>query len=202
MSTVIRYFYNHSSPWSYFGHNRFLELAAEHGAEVVFRPCESHIIFAQSGGLPVAKRAPQRQAYRIAELKRWGEYLGLPMVIESAHEPPPMDWANRLAIAAGEEGEAGDMGKLSAALFAARWVEDRDLSDPDGMIAVAGEAGFDGKALWEASRGDEIGALYDAYTKEAMDANVFGAPSYILDGELYWGQDRLDFLARALERWG
>ena len=198
MASVIRYFYNHSSPWNYFGHDRFLELAAAEGAEIVFRPCESHRIFAQSGGLPVAKRAPQRQAYRIAELKRWGEHLGLPMVIESAHEAPPMDWANRLAIAAGEAG--ADMGALSSGWLAARWAEDRDLLDPAAMIDVADGLGLDGSALWEDSRSEETGTLYDAYTEEAMAAGVFGAPSYILDGELYWGQDRLDFLARKLQR--
>ncbi|MDA0656875.1 MAG: 2-hydroxychromene-2-carboxylate isomerase [Proteobacteria bacterium] len=196
MTKTIRYFFNHASPWTYLGHERFLDLAGRFRVEIIFRPCESAVIFAQSGGLPVGKRAPQRQANRIAELKRWRDFLDMPMLIESRHKGPPMEWANRLAIAAGEAG--GDMGALSAALLKARWAEDRDLSGAAGFIEIADGLGFDGASLWAQSRSDEIGALYDAYTEEAMAAQVFGAPTYIFESELFWGQDRLDFLERAL----
>jgi 2-hydroxychromene-2-carboxylate isomerase len=173
-----------------------LALARRFEAEIVFRPCESAVIFAQSGGLPVGKRAPQRQANRIAELKRWRAFLDMPMLIESQQTAPAMEWANRMAVAAGEAGE--DMGALSAAFLKARWAEGRDLSGAAGFIEVADGLGMDGASLWAQSRSDDIGALYDAYTEEAMAAQVFGAPTYIFEGELLWGQDRLDFLERAL----
>jgi 2-hydroxychromene-2-carboxylate isomerase len=196
MTDTIRYYYNHSSPWTYFGHERFLALAAGFEAEIVFRPCESAVIFAQSGGLPVGKRAPQRQANRVAELKHWRVFLDMPMIIEGVHKASPMNWANRMAVALGQAG--GDVGALSTALLKARWAEDRDLSTEQAMVQLADGLGLDGASLWAQSRSEGIGALYDTYTEEAMAAQVFGAPTYIFEGELLWGQDRLDFLERAL----
>jgi len=196
MTKTIRYFYNHSSPWTYFGHERFLALAEKYDAKIDFRPCESAVIFAQSGGLPVAKRAPQRLANRLAELRRWRDFLGMPMIIESAQKGPAMNWANRIALAHGEAG--GDVGAMSSAFLKARWAEDRNMSTEDAMVEIVNGLGFDGASLWARSRSDEICALYDRYTEEAMAANVFGAPTYILGDELLWGQDRLDFLERSL----
>ena len=196
MTKTIHYYYNHSSPWTYFGHDRFLALAEKYDAQIIFRPCESAIIFAQSGGLPVAKRAPQRLANRLVELKRWRDFLGMPMVIESAHKGPAMNWGNRIAVAHGYCG--GDVGAISSAFLKARWAEDRNMSTEAAMIEIVNELGLDGASLWAQSQSSDIGSLYDSYTEEAMAANVFGAPTYIFGSELFWGQDRLEFLERSL----
>jgi 2-hydroxychromene-2-carboxylate isomerase len=198
MKKSILYFYNHSSPWTYLGHERFLDIARENDAEVRFRPCESHRIFAVSGGLPVGQRSPQRQAYRLAELRRWREYLNMPLVIQSAHAPVPMAGLNRLVIAAQQAGE--DTGRLSSALLRARWAEDCDLADQNMLLSIAEALGMNGEKLLAASRSESIGALYDAYTQEAIDRQVFGAPTYIYGDESFWGQDRLDFVLRALAK--
>lgn len=198
MIKSILYFYNHSSPWTYFGHERFLRIAREHDAKIQFRPCDSHRIFEVSGGLPVRQRSPQRQAYRLAELRRWQDYLNMPLVIQSAHAPISMEWPNRLAIAAQQAGE--DTGRLSTALLRTRWAEDRDLADQKVLLSIVTALGMNGEELLAASRSESIGALYDAYTREAIDRQVFGAPTYIYREENFWGQDRLDFLLRALTK--
>jgi len=196
MGPPILYFYNHSSPWTYLGHDRFLDVAGRAGAQIAFRPCDSHAIFSVSGGLPVRKRAPQRQAYRLVELDRWRSFLGMPLIIQPKNSPCPPELSNRFVIAAQDAGE--DAGPLSGALLRALWVEDRNIADRTVVVAVAHEVGMDGTALLKASESEKVGALYQAYTREAIERQVFGAPTYIYKDEIFWGQDRLDFLERKL----
>ncbi len=196
MTKTVDYFYSHTSPWTYLGHARFLKIAADAGASVNFKPSSFHTVFAQSGGLPLPKRAPQRRAYRMMELKRWRDHLGIPLTLEPKYFPIPDEAAQRFGIAAGDMGL--DMGKLSGAMMAAVWSEERDLSDEGTLVAIANEQGMDGAALLARAKDDEIGKLYEANTQEAMARNVFGAPTYIYRDELFWGQDRLDFVERAL----
>jgi len=103
-----------------------------------------------------------------------------------------------MVIAADRQGL--DTGRLSNAILRAIWAEERNIADDDTLAAIADEQGMDGAALLAASKAPEIIATYDAYTQEAIDRNVFGAPTYILNDEMFWGQDRLDFLERALAR--
>ncbi len=196
MTKTVDYFYSHTSPWTYLGHARFLKIAADAGASINFKPSTFHTIFAQSGGLPLPKRAPQRRAYRMMELKRWRAHLGIPLNLEPKFFPTPDEAAQRIAIAAGDMGL--DMGKLSGAIMTAVWTEERDVSDEDTLVAIANEQGMDGAALLARAKEDGIGKQYEANTQEAMERNVFGAPTYIYRDELFWGQDRLDFVERAL----
>jgi 2-hydroxychromene-2-carboxylate isomerase len=197
MNRSILYFYNHSSPWTYLGHERFLAVARRAGAEIVFRPCDSHAVFSVSGGLPVRKRAPQRQAYRLTELERWRSFLGIPLIVQPKSSPCPAELSNRFVVAAQQHGGI-DMGALSGALLKALWAEDRNISHRDVVVGIAGSLGLDGAALMKASGSEEVTQTYDAYTREAIERQVFGAPTYIVDGEMFWGQDRLEFLERKL----
>ena len=198
MSKTVDYFYTHLSPWTYLGHARFLEIAKAAGVTINFKPSSFGVIFPQSGGLPLAKRAAQRKAYRMMELKRWRAHLNVDMTLEPAYFPVPDEAAQRFAIAAGQSGE--DMGRLSGAMLRGVWAEERDLSDEETLVAIANEQGMDGAALLTRSKQDDIGKRYEANTQEAVDRNVFGAPTYIYRDELFWGQDRLEFVERALAR--
>ena len=183
---TVDYYLSPSSPWTYLGHERFAGIARRHGATINVRPVDFGVIFPQSGGLPLPKRAPQRQAYRLMELKRWKEYLGMPLVIQPKHFPVNGNPAAALICAAPDEKRMAIAGELLAAL----WRDDRDLADP----ALLGELG--GK--YGVTRGDE--ETYKAFTQEALDRGVFGAPSFVYRDEIFWGQDRLDFLDRALAK--
>ena len=195
---TIDYYYSHQSPWTYMGHERFLKVAKAAGARVDFKPVDYGRIFPQSGGLPVNKRPPQRQAYRLIELKRWSEHLGAKLNLQPKYFPVDSNPAARLAIAVDRAGQ--DVGEFSAAIFRAIWAEEKNIADPDTLAKIADAEGLNGRKLLEASLAPEIQQIYDRYTDEAIKAQVFGAPWYVYKGEPFWGQDRLDMLERALKR--
>ena len=196
MSAAIDYYLTPISPYAYLGHARFAAIAAKHGATVAVKPVDFGQIFPISGGLPLPKRAPQRQAYRLVELKRWSGFLDLPMNLQPKHFPVPDIAAGRMIVAAGTSGT--DAMGLTGAILRAVWEEERDVSDPATLADIAGAQGFDAKALLAAVDAPETEARRQAFTEEAIAAQVFGAPTYVIGGELFWGQDRLDFVDRAL----
>lgn len=196
MDKVIEYYMTVSSPYSYLGARRLGEIAERAGASVVCRPVNYGAIFPATGGLPLKQRSPQRQAYRLMELKRWRARLDIPINIEPKHFPVDDRLANKVVIALREQG--GEALPLSIALGRAVWQEQRDVADPDTLIAVAAAEGHDGRALVAAAQGETVAARFAADTEAAIERGVFGAPTYIVGQELFWGQDRLDFLAEAL----
>ena len=198
MSKTIDYYYSQISPWTYLGHDRLRALAEKYGATVNYRPVNHGEVFPRTGGLPLPKRSPERRAYRLQELARWRDHLGIPLNIEPKHFPVAEWPAAGMVVAAGRAG--ADAGALSGAFFRAVWVEERDISDADTLAAIATECGFDGAALLAEGSSDEVRALYDAQTEEAIARGVFGAPTYFHGDQQYWGQDRLEFLERALAK--
>jgi len=187
------------SPWTYFGHDRLLALCARHGATLAPRLMDLGKLFPVSGGLPLAKRAPQRQAYRLVELARWRDALGVPINLQPKFAASGADLASRWILAALEAGVGPGLA-LAGAMMRARFAEDRDIADAATLAALAGAQGLDAAALAARAGAPEIAARYDAQTQEAIDAAVFGAPWYVFEGLPYWGQDRLDFLARELAK--
>ncbi len=174
-----------------------MKLLRDAGASVSVRPVDFGAIFPASGGLPLAKRAPQRQAYRLVELKRFSDALQVPLNPQPAFFPVPADPAALLIVAASEhEGEAAAL-DLAGRFGTAVWVEQRNIGDEATRRAIVAEAGLPDELLARAAL-PEIAQRYAAHTQQALDAGVFGAPSYVIDGEIFWGQDRLDFVARRL----
>lgn len=194
--TVIDYYFSPVSPFTYLGHQRFGAIAGKHGATVRLKPIDLGRIFPVSGGLPVPKRAPQRQAYRLVELKRWSTRLDLPLNLHPKHFPAPDALASHMIIAADRDG--ADAFGLAGAFMRAVWAEEQNIADRDAAVAIADACGLDGGALAARAEQPDIAAQRDAFTDEAIEAQVFGAPTYALDGELFWGQDRLDLLDEAL----
>ncbi|NSX02422.1 2-hydroxychromene-2-carboxylate isomerase [Cupriavidus gilardii] len=198
MSKQIDYYFSPQSPYVYLGHARFTEIAARHGAQVNLKPCDLGKVFATSGGLPLAQRPPQRQAYRLVELARWRDYLGVPLNPEPRYFPVSGDPASRLIIAARlAHGTARAMALLGA-IGQALWAEERNIADAATLAELADRLDLDGAALLKASEGQGVQEEYAGHTQDAISAGVFGAPWYVYDGQPYWGQDRLDFLDRAL----
>jgi 2-hydroxychromene-2-carboxylate isomerase len=169
-----------------------------HRATVTAMPVDFGQIFAQSGGLPLAKRAPQRQAYRLVELKRWRDHLGLPLNLRPKFFPANENLAARLVIAAREA--RFDAMSLAHAILRAVWAEERDIAEADTLRDILRVRGLEPAPLFAAAETDAIKTAYQAGTDKAIAAQVFGAPSYVLDGEIFWGQDRLEFLDRALNK--
>ena len=163
------------------------------------KPVNLGQVFPVSGGLPLSKRAPQRQAYRLVELKRWSSYLQVPLNLHPAHFPVSADLASRWILAALERGVDAAL-EFTGALGRAVWAEDRDIADAATLAAMAAARGWDAAALDERANAPDIAMRYAVLTQEAIDRGVFGAPTYVCSGELFWGQDRLDFLDRALAK--
>jgi 2-hydroxychromene-2-carboxylate isomerase len=197
MSHSVDYYFAPHSPWTYLGHARFLAIAKAAGATVRVRPVDLGKIFPLSGGLPLAKRAPQRQAYRLMELKRYGQYLKLPLTIEPKYFPVAADDAARLIIAVDKHDSTPAALGLAGAILAAVWAQERNIADAGVLAELLKESKLDAQRL-EQSRAHDALQAYDTYTQQAIDVGVFGAPSYVIDGEIFWGQDRLDFVARKL----
>jgi len=199
MPASIDYYFTPASPWAYLGHDRFVALARQHGATVTVKPVHYGEVFAVSGGLPLQKRAPQRQAYRLVELQRWSEHLGKPMHVQPKFFPVNPDLAACWILAAEEQGAAHALA-LTGAVGRALWEQERDIADPVTLGALAADCGLDPAALAARAASADMSARYKALTQEAIDRGVFGAPTYVVDGEPFWGQDRLDFLARKLAK--
>lgn len=197
MSKTVDYYFAAQSPWTYLGHARFAALARASGALVRVLPADFGKIFAASGGLPLPKRAPQRQAYRLAELARFRDFLALPLNLQPRFFPVAADDAARLIIAVNSQDGAQAAMQLSGAVFAAVWAQQRDIADAQTLAELLSESGLPAERLAQ-SRGPGVQAQYDANTQAAIEAGVFGAPSYCIEGEIFWGQDRLDFVERKL----
>lgn len=196
MGKTIDYYFSLVSPWTYLGARRLEEIAAAKGAVIRVKPVSLAKIFPQSGGLPLPKRAPQRQAYRLVELERWSKFLGEPITLHPAFFPADERLAAYCVIAAGETG--GDPLKLAHAILRAVWVEERNIAEEETLAAILKETGHDPEAILSAAKEPSKEVAYDELSQEALEAGVFGSPSYVVEGELFWGQDRLDFLERAL----
>ncbi|HMM93084.1 2-hydroxychromene-2-carboxylate isomerase [Bradyrhizobium sp.] len=199
MAITITYYLSLNSPWTFMGSALFAEIVQRYGADVDVKPCKFGPIFEQTGGLPLPKRSPQRRAYRLMELKRWREVRGIPLNLEPKHFPSDDLAAVRLVISAKLQGK--DAHLLSLEFGRAIWEREESLADAAVMAAAAQRAGLDAAALRANGPPDaELDALYEQYTQDALKAGVFGAPSYVLpSGEIFWGQDRLELLDRALK---
>ncbi len=149
---------------------------------------------------PLAKRAPQRQAYRLVELKRWSEFLGLPLTVQPKFFPVSGDLAAKLIIAAQLAHGTGAALDLTGAIMAAVWAGEKNIADNETLTALAATYELDGKALLKSAETASIQTAYDQFTDDAIAANVFGSPWYVIDGEGFWGQDRLDFVERAFAK--
>jgi 2-hydroxychromene-2-carboxylate isomerase len=197
MPRTIDYWFSLVSPWAFLGHQAFLDLAKQHDVTVKHKPVELGEVFPHTGGLPLPKRHPARQRYRILELQRWREARGIALKIKPKHWPYPVTLANRSIVAVAESG--GDPGPYTGRVFAACWVEDQNCGEEETLAKLLRETGHDADAILTAAKSDAIGAIYTARAQEAVDASVIGSPCYVLDGEVFWGQDRLGLLESALK---
>ena len=197
MGRTIEYFFVPNSPWTWLGHQRVREIARATGSTLDPVPFDLGQVFPLSGGLPLAKRAPQRQAYRLVELRRFREHLAMPLNLTPRYFPVNADLATRTLIAVQAADGPERALDLAGALLHAVWVDERDIADAGTLAALLAEQGLAPQRLAQADEPDTA-ARYAANTQRAIERGVFGAPTYVIDGELFWGQDRLDFVERRL----
>lgn len=200
MAKICEYYFAPQSPWAYLGHARLIALAKQYDVQIEMKPIDLAKLFSVSGGLPLAKRPPQRQAYRLVELKRWSAHLDLPLNLQPKFSPASGDAASKLIIATKFAHGTDAAMQLTGAIMHAFWADDKNIMDTDTLAGLANDAGYDGAALVKASETTSVQNECDQFTNDAMAASVFGAPWYVVDGEAFWGQDRLDFVERAFQK--
>ncbi|MBM3364624.1 MAG: 2-hydroxychromene-2-carboxylate isomerase [Betaproteobacteria bacterium] len=199
MAKIVEYFIAPQSPWAYMGHERFMAILKRHHAQVALKPTDMVKVFAASGGVPVAQRPAQRQAYRLAELERWSKFLQMPLNLHPAFFPVAGDPGSKLIIAALHQNGVDSAMALLGALGRACWAEEKNIADADTLIAVANAVGLNGQELLNHAASQAVADELQRNTDDAIAAQVFGVPWYRVEGEGYWGQDRLDFVERMLQ---
>ena len=197
---AIEYFYAAHSAYAYLGSRTFINVAAQAGRAIAHKPVDLRLLVDSVGSQPFRERSDAHRAYFFGrEIKRWSEFREAPVVAGTpTHHANDITRVNCLLIGADLDGMNID--ELAHALLEAHWRDDADLNDVPTLQRIADGAGFDGKALLDRSHGDDVNARYKANTEEAIARSVFGSPTYVVDGDPFYGQDRLEMVARALQR--
>lgn len=197
MGREIDYYFSTQSPWAYIGHALFQDLAAKHQLKVNYKPVMLIEVFSETGGLSLAKRHPARQRYRMVELQRWRDKRGLKFNLKPQYFPGDPRLADGVAVAATVAGLNPEPFMRRA--FTGLWEQELNLADPATVTRLADESGLPGEKLVAQAGSNEISAAYEQNRQEAIVSGVFGSPCWVLDGEVFWGQDRIELLADALK---
>lgn len=200
MASHIDYYASLNSPWTHLGAARIVALAAKHGATLRIYPVDFGEIFAGSGGLPLPKRSPQRQAYRLQELARWREYLGIPIHVQPKYLPASEALSAGCVIAVRETMGDEPAVELAHAILKAVWERELNPGDLETLARLIRECRLPVETTLNLGLDPRWAERRAADTKAALERGVFGAPSYVIGEEIFWGQDRLDFVDRRLAK--
>ncbi len=196
----IEYFYSAHSAFAYLGSARLMEIARAAGRRILHRPVDLRRVIAEAGAPSFAERSKAHVAYFFGrEIERWAELRGAPVMSGTpTHHRKDMTLPNGMLIAGLQRGDNID--RLAHLLLEAHWRDDADLADPATLTRLGEAAGLEPAPLLEVARTAEVLAVYEANTAEAIARSVFGSPTYIVDGDMFYGQDRLELVERALVR--
>lgn len=199
MPGTIDYYYSTRSIYAYFGAERIVALARSTGRVLVHKPIDLSRVIPASGSLAFDQRPAGHKNYFFGrEIERWSEYLDIPVLVDPVHHVGNREWPSGFVIAAQQQG--ADVDALHVAILRALWRDDRDVGDPQVLAQIAREAGLDAQPLFRAAQDTDVQQVFARYSEEAVACGVFGSPTYIVDGEMFYGQDRLMMVERALKQ--
>ena len=190
---------SHGRPWTFLGHKKIYDLSKKYSCDLDIMPVNYGEIFPVSGGLPVHKRPLQRQKYRLQELKRWSEFLKIKLNPEPKHFPSRTLLPSKIIISV-KMLNFENVGDIAYAIMEGLWIKEIDIDDPKNLKKILTRFLKTADEIIEFSKSKQVEKEMNKYTKEAIDLAVFGAPTYIIDNQIYWGQDRLEFLERYIKR--
>lgn len=193
---TIDYYVTSASPWTYLGHRPIQEVARRHRATLVVKPVDLGQMFKVSGQVALGERPAVRQRYRFIELQRFADLRGRPLNPRPRFFPVNPTLADHTIIAVMASGS--DPTDYMDSVFSALWAHDRDIADEATLADLLTDSGFDAKAILEWASRPETAAARARNTEDAVGVDATGVPSYVLNGEPFWGQDRIDLLDRAL----
>lgn len=196
---TIEYFYSAHSAYAYIGSKLLMETAKTGGRRIEHRPMDLRAVVAATGPGPHNSRTPERRAYFSGrEIERWAEYRGVEILSWPSYHDHEIATVNGMLIAGLLQGL--DIDALAHRFLEGHWRDDADLADTDTLAALARDVGVDPTPLLDAAGSPEVTAVYESNTAEAVERSVFGSPTYFVDGDMFYGQDRLELVARALEK--
>jgi len=199
MANPIDFYFDFSSPYGYFASEKIDDLAAKHGRAVTWRPILLGAVFKITGGQPLPT-IPMKGSYAAHDLVRSARFLKIPFKLPSKF--PIAATAPARAFYWIGERDATLARKLAHALFRAYFAEDRDISNPEVTGNVAAKLGVDKAELTQALNDAAVKERLKIEVDAAIERGVFGSPYIVVDGEPFWGSDRLDQVDRWLtERW-
>ena len=201
---TIDYYYSTSSNFTYIGTARLNAMAKASGRRIVHRPILLSVVMPPIGGMPFGERPTMLRNYAMRDALRCAEHLGVPLLREPIHHMGPVELPSGIVIAgqrAVVRGEEGDVDALSLGVLQALWRDDLDIADKTVVAVLCRAAGFAAPdALIEEALSEAVQAELTRNCQEAIIRGVIGAPTYFVDDEPFYGQDRLDYVERALAR--
>jgi 2-hydroxychromene-2-carboxylate isomerase len=200
MALHIDYYVSLNSPWTHLGAARIEAMAMAHGASLRIYPVDFSAIFALSGGFPLPKRSPQRQAYRLQELARWRDHLCIPIHVQPKFFPASEQLSSGCIIGLRETMGDQPAIKLAHRVLKALWQEEKDPGDAVVLAGLITETGLDADQAMKLGADPKWAERRLTDTQAAVDRGVFGAPGYVIGDDIFWGQDRLEFVERRLAR--
>ncbi len=195
--SFIEYFYVPHGAYAYLGSSKFLDIAKSANRRIIHRPFEFETVVAGSGSIPTRKRTTGHRNYFFGrEIQRWSEYRSAPVV----QGMPKHHWNDvslaALVLIAAQKLDNAD--QLSHAFLEAHWRDDCDLADRETLGRLIAAVGLDVGPIFQIAESPETRMEYEANTREAIARSVFGSPTYFVDGDMFYGQDRLEMIERAL----
>ena len=199
MKQKIEYFYSAHSAYAYIGSRKLSQICEAHGCVLEHRPISLSPVVEAVGGLSFADRTRAHVDYFFGrEIERWAEMRRVEIL---NHRPTyhdnSLNLSNGMLIAAIVQN--ADIDTLADAVLQAHWRDDIDLADAVSLSLAAESRGIDAAPLLAAAMSPSVQAIHKANTAEAIKRNVFGSPTYFLDGDMFYGQDHLELIERALQ---
>ena len=196
----IEYFYAAHSAFAYLGSARLMEVAAAAARDIVHKPVDLNRVITAAGSTAFRARSPAHRAYFFRrEIDRWAEQRNAPVMDgRPTYHDNDYTLANSMLIAGIEQGHNVD--RLAHAILEAHWRDDADLADRSTLAGLGRSVGLDPEPLLQAALGPEIASIYEDNTAEAIERSMFGSPTYFIDGDMFYGQDRLELVERALSQ--
>ncbi|WP_295811438.1 2-hydroxychromene-2-carboxylate isomerase [uncultured Nitratireductor sp.] len=196
MTTTVDYYFTSASPFTYLGHQAFRTVLDKHGAKARVKPINLMGVWEISGAVPPAKRPPVRQRMRLVELQRIADFRGLPINKTPRHwpvDPALSDHVITALVAAGH-----DPLSYMERVFAALWANEENIADPDTLEKYLELEKFDAASILKKAQSEAVAEIRTQNTKDAVEADAVGVPTYVLNGEAFFGQDRVEYLDHAL----
>ncbi len=198
MTNILDYYFATPSPWAYLATPRLIELKNKYDLKINWKPSDLMEIFAVHGVAAVKDRPQPVQLNRLTELKRWGKFLNMPITIQPKFFPVDPSLSHRTIILAQKNSI-----KIENLIFSfqkAVWADEKNISDENTIIEICKSNNFNSSSIIEDANSEEIINEYKKNTEDALSSNVWGSPTFIYNNELFWGQDRIDFLERAIQK--